>query len=103
MSRPVAIIAGAGRGIGAACARELARRGYALALMSLSDSAAGVAAEIGGVAMSGSVTNNGDLEALVGLALDTYGRIDAVVSSTGHPSWAGTPHASLYDFDPEHD
>ena len=39
----VAIVTAAGRGIGAACAREMARRGYALVLMSLSDSAMAVA------------------------------------------------------------
>jgi NAD(P)-dependent dehydrogenase (short-subunit alcohol dehydrogenase family) len=71
--------------------------------MSLTNSAAAVAAEIGGVAISGSVTRNSDLEALVGLTMEKYGRIDAVVSSTGHPSWAGTPHTNLYDFDPEQD
>ncbi len=99
--QPVAIITGAGRGIGAACARELAGRGYAVVLMSLSGSADAVAAGLGGVAMSGSVTEVDALRALVDLALEKHDRIDVVVSSTGHPTWGGTPHTSLFDFDPE--
>jgi NAD(P)-dependent dehydrogenase (short-subunit alcohol dehydrogenase family) len=35
--------------------------------------------------LAGSVTEVGDLESLVGEALDRYGRIDGVVNSTGHP------------------
>ena len=96
--QPVAIVTGAGRGIGAATARHLAKRGFALVLMSPSDSAARVAAELGGVAISGSVCTSDDLERLVTLALDTYGRIDAVVTGTGHPGWGGTPLKSLLDY-----
>ena len=84
--RPVAIITGGGRGIGAACAHLLSERDYAVVLMSLSDSAPRLAAELGGAGISGSVSNNDDLRALVDLAMAKYGRIDAVISSTGHPT-----------------
>jgi len=62
---PVAIVTAAGRGIGAACARELAARGYAVVLMSQSDAASELAQELGGVGMSGSVTEPADLGKLV--------------------------------------
>ena len=81
----VAVVTAASRGMGAAVARELARRGYSLALMSSSGDAQVVAAELGGVAHTGSVTNPDDLSALVELALERYGHIDAVVNNTGHP------------------
>ena len=43
----VAIVTAAGRGMGAACARELASRGYRVALMSISDAASELAAPPG--------------------------------------------------------
>jgi NAD(P)-dependent dehydrogenase (short-subunit alcohol dehydrogenase family) len=81
----VAVITAAGSGMGAACARELARRGYKVALMSPSGRAEDLASELGGLGMTGSVTEVGDLESLVGETLDRYGRIDGVLNSTGHP------------------
>jgi NAD(P)-dependent dehydrogenase (short-subunit alcohol dehydrogenase family) len=81
----VAVVTAAGSGMGAACARELAQRGYRVALMSPSGKAEDLAAELGGFGLAGSVTEVGDLESLVGEALDRYGRIDGVVNSTGHP------------------
>lgn len=81
----VAIVTAAGKGMGAACARELAARGYSLALMSPSGSATDLAEELGGVGFEGSVTEEDDLRALVDVALDVFGRVDAVVNSTGHP------------------
>ena len=83
--RPVALVTAAGRGMGAACARELHRRGYDLALMSPSGSAEELASELGGVGLAGSVTEDADLDRLVALALERWGRIDAVVNNTGHP------------------
>jgi NAD(P)-dependent dehydrogenase (short-subunit alcohol dehydrogenase family) len=83
--RRVAIVTAAGKGIGAACARELAARGYSLALMSRSGETADLAGELGGVGLAGSVTEEADLRALVDGAMDAYGRVDAVVNSTGHP------------------
>jgi NAD(P)-dependent dehydrogenase (short-subunit alcohol dehydrogenase family) len=81
----VAVVTAAGSGMGAACARELAQRGYRVALMSPSGRAEGLAAELGGFGLAGSVSEVGDLESLVGEAIDRYGRIDGVVNSTGHP------------------
>ncbi len=83
--QPVALVTAAGRGMGAACARELKARGYRLALMSTSGAAADLAAELGGLGLAGSVTEPGDLKALVDAAVERWGRIDAVVASTGHP------------------
>jgi len=81
----VAVVTAAGSGMGAACARELAQRGYRVALMSPSGKAEDLAKELGGFGLAGSVTEKGDLESLVGETLDRYGRIDGVVNSTGHP------------------
>ena len=81
----VAIVTAAGSGIGAACARELASRGYRVALMSPSGKAAELADELGGLGVTGSVTEVRDLEYLVGNALERYGRFDGVINSTGHP------------------
>lgn len=82
----VAIVTAASRGMGAACARELAARGYRLALMARSVEGLALAAELGGIGIQGSVTESADLERLVETTLDVYGRIDAVVNNTGHPA-----------------
>lgn len=81
----VALITAASRGMGAACARELAARGYRTVLMSRSDDIHALAKEVGGIAVQGSSDNAADLQKLVWQALDAYGRIDAVVNNTGHP------------------
>ncbi len=81
----VAIVTAAGRGLGAAIARELGQEGYKLALLSPGETVEGLAKELGGVAIRGNIAEAADIEKLVKLALDTYGRIDAVVNNTGHP------------------
>lgn len=86
MEKKVAIVTAAGSGIGAACARELAGRGYKVCLLARSPSVVDLARELGGIATSGSVTQPDDLERLVAETLEMYGRIDAVVNNTGHPA-----------------
>lgn len=81
----VAIVTAAGKGMGAAIARELAATGYRVALMSPSGSAVELARELGGFGISGSVTEVADIDRLVRETLEKYGRIDAVVNNTGHP------------------
>jgi NAD(P)-dependent dehydrogenase (short-subunit alcohol dehydrogenase family) len=86
VTNPVAIITAAGHGMGAACAHALAERGWRLALLSPSGAAVTLAAELGGIGVTGSVTEPSDLQRLVDQTLDTYGRIDGVVNNTGHPA-----------------
>ena len=83
--KKTAIVTAAGKGIGAAIARELATSDYNLVLASNSGGAMALAAELGGVGLTGSVTDPNHLQELVALAVDSYGRIDAVVNNTGHP------------------
>jgi NAD(P)-dependent dehydrogenase (short-subunit alcohol dehydrogenase family) len=79
----VAIVTASGRGIGAAIARELATD-YRLVLMSRSLEATQLASELGGIGLTGSVTQPADLLRLVQAAMEAYNRIDAVVNNTGH-------------------
>jgi NAD(P)-dependent dehydrogenase (short-subunit alcohol dehydrogenase family) len=80
-----AIVTAAGKGMGAGIAKELANSGYKLALMSPSGSAEELAKQLDAVGLTGSVTEADDLKKLVGMTMDRYGRIDAVVNHTGHP------------------
>jgi NAD(P)-dependent dehydrogenase (short-subunit alcohol dehydrogenase family) len=86
MPTPIAIITAASRGIGAACARTLAARGYRVALLARSEEVHRLAAELGGIAVQGSVTSVADLQRVVDVALANFGRVDAVVNNTGHPA-----------------
>lgn len=81
----VALVTAAGKGMGAAIARELAAGGYRVALMSPSGSAVELAAELGGFGIAGSVTEDADIGRFMNETLARYGRIDAVVNNTGHP------------------
>jgi NAD(P)-dependent dehydrogenase (short-subunit alcohol dehydrogenase family) len=85
MSDKVAIITAAGKGVGAAIADELATVGYRVSLFSNSGGALKLAQELGGIGMTGSVTDPSDLATLVDSTMAEFGRIDAVVNNTGHP------------------
>ena len=80
-----ALVTAAGKGMGAAIARELNAEGYQLALMSSGGGAEELAAELGCLGFTGSTTNAGDLRRFVERALAEFGHIDAVVNNTGHP------------------
>lgn len=103
MTPKTCIITGAGRGIGAAVAREMHRRGHALVLMSPSENCEALAAELGGVARRGVAQSEDDLRALVDLAMATYGRIDAVLNHTGHPPKGDLLQIPDADWDLAHD
>ena len=81
----VAIVTAAGRGIGAGIARKLAADGYKLGLLSPGEGVVKLAAELGGIAVRGSVTEPADLDRLVGETTSKFGRLDAAVINAGHP------------------
>ena len=67
----IALITGGGRGMGGAIARELASRGYRLALMSPSESCEKLAKELGGVARRGRAENASDIQGIFDLISQT--------------------------------
>lgn len=94
----VAVITGAGRGVGRAHARLFAREGARVVVNDLGVDLAGTGAskqpaqqvvddirEAGGKAVAhyGDVADMDDAEDLIGTALDTYGRLDALVCNAG--------------------
>jgi len=85
----IAIVTGAGAGIGAACARELAKRGAIVVVSDIDCTAADrVAAEIaaaGGTATvsRADVRDPDALTALVDQAVTTFGRLDIAVNNAG--------------------
>lgn len=80
----VAIVVGAGSGIGAACLREFAGAGYRVVALSPSGRGRELAESLGGVGVDGVNTDIDDLRATVDLAMSRFGRIDTVVNSSGH-------------------
>jgi len=80
----VAIIVAAGSGMGAACARRLAADGYKLGVLSSSGKGEALAAELGGVGVTGSNQSTADLARLVEAVIARWGRIDVLVNSAGH-------------------
>jgi NAD(P)-dependent dehydrogenase (short-subunit alcohol dehydrogenase family) len=80
----VALISAGGSGMGAAAARRLAQDGYRVAILSSSGNGEALAKELGGIGLTGSNQSNEDLQRLVDLTMQRWGRIDALVSSAGH-------------------
>lgn len=80
----VAIITAGGSGMGAAAARKLAADGYRVTILSSSGKGEALAAELGGLGVTGSNRSPEDLARLVDATLQKWGRVDAVVNSAGH-------------------
>jgi len=80
----VALITAGGSGMGAVAARKLAADGYRIAVLSSSGKGEALAKELGGVGVTGSNLVNDDVKRLVDLAMERWGRIDAVVNPAGH-------------------
>jgi NAD(P)-dependent dehydrogenase (short-subunit alcohol dehydrogenase family) len=110
----VAIVTGAGRGIGRAYAHLLAARGAHVVVNDLGGSmdgagtdagpAATVAREIveaGGSALADTsdVSDAGDAERLVATAHETFGRLDILVNNAGIIRWASFPDVDCDDLE----
>jgi NADP-dependent 3-hydroxy acid dehydrogenase YdfG len=91
---PVFLITGASSGIGAATARHAAQAGYRLVLAARSeDKLTALAEELGGderaIAVATDVTRWEDNEALVGSALQRFGRLDVAFANAGFGATRG--------------
>ena len=82
--KKVAIVTAGGSGMGAAAARRLAQDGFDVAVLSSSGRGEALAAELGGLGVTGSNQSNDALKRLVDLTLERWGRIDVLVNSAGH-------------------
>ena len=100
----VAIVTGAGTGVGAATSLALARRGYAL-LLDYSKSEAGAReteeacrqAGADTLRMRGDVAEDADCRALVQAAVERWGRLDALVNNAAITSFAGASNWDAID------
>ena len=103
MSNKSCIIIGGGRGMGAATAKEMHKRGYRLALMSPSKSCEQLASELNAVAHCGRAEEPSDLETTVKLAIESYKRIDAVLIHVGGPPKGDLLEITDEDWNKAHD
>ena len=95
-SDKVAIITAGGSGMGAAAAKRLAADGFKVAILSSSGKGEALAAELGGIGVTGANQTVDDLQRLVEQTMDKWGRIDALVNSAGHG-----PRAQILDITDE--
>jgi 3-oxoacyl-[acyl-carrier protein] reductase len=80
----VALVTGAGRGIGAATAQLFAREGAKVAVSDLDEGpATEVAGPINGLAIACNVSDRGQVESMVDRTVKEFGRIDVLVTCAG--------------------
>ena len=94
MREKTCLVIGGGRGMGAATAREMYKRGYRLSLMSPSESCEQLAKDLKAVALRGKAENKENLKSIVSFTMEKYGRIDSVLVHVGGP-----PKGDLLEID----
>lgn len=84
ITKPVALITGAARGIGLGCASALARAGFRVALCDLDgDTLHKAAAELDGLALPADVADLGQQQSLIQATVGHFGRLDCLVNNAG--------------------
>jgi 3-oxoacyl-[acyl-carrier protein] reductase len=100
--KPVAIVTGGASGIGAACCRALAERGFEVGIhyRSRKDQAEALLAEIGsGSLLHADLTETDQVEKLVNNIKDKWGRVDVLVNNAGHSINADIVTMKMEQFD----
>ena len=85
MAEKTCLVIGGGRGMGAATAKEMQKRGYKISLMSPSDSCEQLAKELNGIALRGKAEVSENLKSIIDFTMEKYGRIDSVLVHVGGP------------------
>ena len=96
----VAIVTGAGSGIGRAIAVQLAAEGYKVLVNDFrTEAAEAVAAEIGGQACGGDVSNEADVAAMVAKAEASFGPVTHLINNAGHVHQGRFTELTVEEFD----
>jgi len=96
----VAIVTGAGSGIGRAIAVQLAAEGYKVLVNDFrTEAAEAVAAEIGGLACGGDVSNEADVAAIVAKAEASFGPVTHLINNAGHVHQGRFTELTVEEFD----
>jgi NAD(P)-dependent dehydrogenase (short-subunit alcohol dehydrogenase family) len=97
----VAVITGAGSGMGRASARVFVREGAAVVAADISGAQKDTAAEIGErvLPVHCDVTREADVEAMIRAAVEEYGRLDAVLNVAGIAEAAKLADVTMEHFD----
>jgi len=96
----VAIVTGAGSGIGRAIAVQLAAEGYKVLVNDFrTEAAEAVAAEIGAVACGGDVSSEADVAAMVAKAEASFGPVTHLINNAGHVHQGRFTDLTVQDFD----
>jgi len=96
----VAIVTGAGSGIGRAIAAKLALDGYKVLVNDFRPEAArAVAAEIGGTACAGDVSVEADVAAMLAQAEADHGPVTHLINNAGHVHQGRFTDLTVQDFD----
>jgi len=96
----VAIVTGAGSGIGRAIAVQLAAEGYKVLVNDFrTEAAEAVAVEIGGLACGGDVSNEADVAAMVAKAEASFGPVTHLINNAGHVHQGRFTELKVEEFD----
>jgi NAD(P)-dependent dehydrogenase (short-subunit alcohol dehydrogenase family) len=97
----VAVITGAGAGIGEVCAGLFVREGAKVLAADLSGRQAEVAAALGPSAspFQVDVRHEDDIEAMFARAVDVFGRVDVLVNVAGNPGGRRGPEVTIEEYE----
>lgn len=82
--KKVALITAGGSGMGADAAQRLAAENYEIAILSSSGKGEALAGELGGIGLTGSNREVADVQRIIDMTMERWGRMDVLVNSAGH-------------------
>ncbi len=82
--KKVALITAGGSGMGADAAQALAAEDYEIAVLSSSGKGEALAGELGGIGLTGSNREVADVQRIIDMTMERWGRMDVLVNSAGH-------------------